>query len=91
MPNSLFCAMMNLISNQRLISHPMPIKTDNVNLLNDQFLLACENANIPMARDMVRQGANTEAVNTAGESALHLAVRSGNTWVVNYLLEELLL
>ncbi len=69
----------------------MPIKTDNVNLLNDQFLLACENANIPMARDMVRQGANTEAVNTAGESALHLAVRSGNTWVVNYLLEELLL
>lgn len=69
----------------------MPIKTDNMNLLNEQFLLACENANIPMARDMLRKGANPEAINTAGESALHLAVKSGNTWVVNYLLEELLL
>lgn len=58
--------------------------------MNDQLLLACENANIPMVRQLIRQGASIDVMNTAGESALHLAVKSGNLWMVNYLVEEIL-
>lgn len=61
-----------------------------IDVLNEQLLLACENANIPMVRQLVRQGASADSVNKAGETALHLAVNSGNLWMVNYLIEDLL-
>lgn len=54
--------------------------------INEQFLLACENADTALARQMLDKGAENEARNGAGESALHLAVKSGNLHIVEFVL-----
>lgn len=53
------------------------------------YLMACENADIAMARDMLRRGATADSKNAMNESALHLAVRSGNTEILKFLLSEM--
>jgi len=65
--------------------------TPTTESLNDQFLLACENADIKLAREMLAEGADSKAQNNSGESALHLAVKSGNQKMVNYVLNDLLI
>lgn len=52
------------------------------------FLLACENADISLARDMLRQGANPEARNDMHEAAIHLAVKSGDLAMLRFLLQD---
>lgn len=68
----------------------MKSKTTNTNAsVNERFLLACENADIDMAREMLVSGAEASSQNSSGESALHLAVKSGNHEIVNYILNDL--
>ncbi len=57
--------------------------------LDDHFLTACENADVAQARQTLEQGASSAARNAAGESALHLAVKSGDSHMVRYLSHEL--
>ena len=56
---------------------------------NERFLLACENADIALARKMLTEGAELASVNDAGETAVHLAVKSGDRKVVEFVLMEL--
>lgn len=57
--------------------------------INGRFLLACENADITLARKMLDKGAENEARNDAGESALHLAVKSGNLLITEFIVNEM--
>lgn len=57
--------------------------------LNERFLLACENADINLARKMRAAGAELESTNDAGETAVHLAVKSGDRKMVEFVLTEL--
>lgn len=62
---------------------------DKVNEANSLFLAACENADKAMARQAVRQGARVDVKNAVGETALHLAVKSGSADMVRFVAEEL--
>lgn len=64
-------------------------KGTSFDTLNERFLLACENADIPLARKVLAEGARIDAVNQGGESAMHLAVKSGDARIVDFLLREL--
>lgn len=64
-------------------------KHTDIESINDRFLLACENADINLAREMLKEGAENEARNSSGESALHLAVKSGSNRMVEYILQEM--
>lgn len=57
--------------------------------LNEQFLLACENADVALAQKMLSEGAEIKAQNSSGETALHLAVKSGNQRMVSFALNDL--
>lgn len=57
--------------------------------LNERFLLACENADVKLARKMRAEGAELDSVNDAGETAVHLAVKSGDRKMVEFVLTEL--
>lgn len=64
-------------------------KQHNQGEFNEQFLLACENGDIALAESYRVKGAYTDTVNSVGESALHLAVKSGSRAIVHYLLHDL--
>lgn len=66
-----------------------PKRSKSKETLNDQFLLACENADRKLARALLTKGAEAQAQNNAGESALHLAVKSGDEKMVEFVLNEL--
>lgn len=57
--------------------------------VNERFLLACENGDLPLARKMRDKGAEHEVRNTVGESAIHLAVKSGDVRLVDFVLQEM--
>lgn len=57
--------------------------------INENFLLACENADIARARALLEQGADNEARSDADESALHLAVKSGSLPMVEFVLNDM--
>lgn len=57
--------------------------------VNERFLLACENGDLALARRMQDKGAEHEARNTVGESAIHLAVKSGDVRLVDFVLQEM--
>lgn len=70
--------------------YAMKPREQNPNLsLNEHFLLACENANVALARELLAEGADRNARNASGESALHLAVKSGDARVVEYTVRDL--
>lgn len=57
--------------------------------VNERFLLACENGDLPLARKMRDKGAEHETRNTVGETAIHLAVKSGDVRLVDFVLQEM--
>jgi len=57
--------------------------------LDDKFLTACENGDVQQAKRLLEKGSSSSARNTAGETALHLGVKSGNNNIVRYLAHEL--
>ena len=57
-------------------------------LINERFLLACENADMYLLHDALSEGADVESRNQAGETALHLAVKSGNSEIVSFLIHQ---
>lgn len=64
-------------------------RTKSKDSLDDLFLLACENADRTLARELLANGAEANAQNSSGETALHLAVKSGDTKMVEFALNEL--
>lgn len=63
-------------------------KEPDIEALNERFLLACENGDITLARSTLAEGADSTARNSAGETALHLAVKSGSAEMVEFVLQE---
>ncbi len=59
------------------------------NELNDSFLLACENADLTLARSTLAKGADVSSRNNSGETALHLAVKSGDVRMVEFMINEM--
>lgn len=59
------------------------------NQLNEGFLLACENGDLQQARVALSEGAHADARSTAGETAIHLAVKSGSVKMVTFLTHDL--
>lgn len=59
------------------------------NQLDDCFLLACENGDLEQARIALSEGARSNARSTAGETAIHLAVKSGSVKMVTFLTHDL--
>lgn len=62
--------------------------SDNIRL-EEQFFNICENGDVAQAKNMLASGADPMRKNRAGESILHLAVKSGNPAMVEYLLENI--
>lgn len=57
---------------------------------NEQRLItACENGDLTLAERMIELGVDPQVRSSHGESLLHLAVRSGNTAMIRYVLDEL--
>lgn len=56
--------------------------------VNERFLLASENADIALARTTLEEGAENDVRNDAGETALHLAVKSGHLGMVEFIINE---
>lgn len=68
----------------------MTLDIENSHLsLNEHFLMACENADLNLARTVLAEGADRNARNHAGESALHLAVKSGDPRIVEFVVQDL--
>jgi ankyrin repeat protein len=68
----------------------MPLEDKNNNsLINERYLIACENADIELVKEALTEGADIKAEGSSGESALHLAVKSGNEKIVNFVLNDL--
>lgn len=56
---------------------------------NAGFLVACENADIALARAMLSKGADPDTSNDMREGAVHLAVKSGDLAMLKFLIQEL--
>lgn len=63
--------------------------SSQIDAINERFLLACENGDLPLAHKMRDKGASSEARNSVGESAIHLAVKSGDVRLVDFVLQEM--
>lgn len=55
---------------------------------NERYLLACENADIKLLIAAIGSGADIETRNESGETALHLAVKSGDNSIVEHLIHK---
>lgn len=64
-------------------------KTKNQEMLDDQFLLACENGDVDLASKLLADGAAVDTRNSLNETALHLAVKSGSAKIVSFLVNDL--
>lgn len=64
------------------------MKVSETDELDEMFLTACENGDVQQARHLFETGAHKICRNTLGESALHLAVNSGNNLMVEYLIKD---
>lgn len=64
-------------------------RTKTIDDQNEKLLLACENADLKLVQRLLEDGAESTAVNSSGESPLHLAVKSGDRKMVEFVINEL--